>query len=297
MSTVPPLDDPPVTSPAESDEPGDRPGADDPTAAWPPWSAFVALIAGFGIALFGALVIGVIAAALGADFTNPPPAVNIISTVVQDAALVGSAVLFARMQGAARPWHFGLRPTRVRRAVGLVVGAWGIFLAFSAAWVAVLNIDEHDNLPKELGVDQSTVSLLAVAALVAVVAPIAEEVFFRGYFFTALRNWRGTWPAAIITGLVFGLIHAGSSPAGFLVPLAVLGFLLCLLYARTGSLYPCIVLHSLNNSVAFGVSESWGWQIPVLAVAALAVIGSVLGALRRSDGESLGWFPWGARGV
>ena len=43
----------------------------------------------------------------------------------------------------------------------------------------------------------------------------------------------------------------------FLVPLGVFGALLCLLYYRTGSLLPCMVLHALNNSLALGVSQSW----------------------------------------
>jgi membrane protease YdiL (CAAX protease family) len=105
-----------------------------------------------------------------------------------------------------------------------------------------------------------------------VLAPVAEELFFRGYFFTALRNWKGVWPAAILTGVVFGAIHAGSAPVGYLVPLAVFGFALCLLYWRTGSLYPCIVLHALNNSLAFGVSQGWGWEIPLVMLGANAVI-------------------------
>ena len=54
-----------------------------------------------------------------------------------------------------------------------------------------------------------------------------------------------------ITGLLFGGVHAGSAPALDLVPLAALGFGLCLLYRYTGSLYPCIAAHSLNNSLAF----------------------------------------------
>ena len=69
------------------------------------------------------------------------------------------------------------------------------------------------------------------------------------------------WPAALITGLVFGGIHAGSSDPAFLVPLAALGMGLCLLYVRTGSLYPCVAAHALNNSLAFGVSQDWGWEI------------------------------------
>ena len=94
------------------------------------------------------------------------------------------------------------------------------------------------------------------------VAPICEEFLFRGYIFTALRNWRGTLPAAVITGLLFGGVHAGSAPALDLVPLAGLGFGLCLLYRYTGSLYPCIAAHSLNNSLAFASLEGWGWQMP-----------------------------------
>jgi uncharacterized protein len=88
-------------------------------------------------------------------------------------------------------------------------------------------------------------------------------------------------PAAIVTGLVFGAIHAGSADWEFLLPLGVFGFLLCMLRERTGSLYPCIALHCANNSLAFGVSQDWGWEIPVLFVAALSLI-SVAALLVRA---------------
>jgi len=81
---------------------------------------------------------------------------------------------------------------------------------------------------------------------------------------------------------VFGGMHAGSAPALDLLPLAGLGFGLCLLYLYTGSLYPCIAAHSLNNSIAFGSLENWDWQIPVLMVAALAVIWLIARMLIRA---------------
>jgi len=127
-----------------------------------------------------------------------------------------------------------------------------------------------------------TVALVAVTILVCVIAPMAEEFFFRGYFFSALRNWRGLWPAAILTGLVFGGIHAGSAPVGFLVPLAFFGFLLCLIYNATRSLYPCIATHCINNSIAFGVGEHWGWEIPVVLAGSLLTITGVLWIVNRS---------------
>ena len=78
----------------------------------------------------------------------------------------------------------------------------------------------------------------------------------------------------MITGLLFGGVHVGSAPALDLVPLAALGFGLCLLYRYSGSLYPCMIAHSLNNSIAFASLEDWGWQAPVLIVSALVAIGA-----------------------
>jgi membrane protease YdiL (CAAX protease family) len=95
----------------------------------------------------------------------------------------------------------------------------------------------------------------------------------------------GTWVAAIITGILFGLAHTGSALSQDLVPLGFLGFVLCLLRWRTGSLYPCIALHSLNNSLALGVTQ-FHWdagQITGLMAASLVVIGALTLPLGRSS--------------
>jgi membrane protease YdiL (CAAX protease family) len=156
-----------------------------------------------------------------------------------------------------------------------------IFLLVSVAWSAVFNPGK-EKLLEQLGTNEGAALLLLSAALTCVVAPICEELLFRGFVFTALRNWRGTWPAAAITGVVFGGVHAFSAPALDLPPLAGLGFGLCLLYRYTGSLYPCIVAHSLNNSVAFASLENWGLgEALVLIVSALATIGVLVLACKR----------------
>ena len=269
----------------ERPPPPDRP-------AWKPWTAWVGLIAAFGAALIGALCVGIVGALAGADFADPTPAVNIGATVVQDLCLVAAAVLFASMAGRPLPAQFGLRPTSPWKALGWMVATFVAFYVVTLVWVAIVGGDPDDEkLPDELGADRSTFALLAVAFLVSVVAPIAEEFFFRGFFYGALRNWRGVLPAAIITGLVFGAIHAGSADWEFLLPLGVFGFLLCLLRERTGSLYPCIVLHCANNSLAFGVSQDWGWEIPVLFVVALSLIGLAAVAVRAR------WTPAPAAGA
>jgi uncharacterized protein len=248
---------------------------------WKPWMAWAALVAAFAGALVGALVIGAIGSAAGSSFAHPSPAVNISATIVQDLSFIGAALLFASISGRPLPEQFGLRPTRFWPAVGWMAVAFAAFYVFTLVWVAILGVSPDDTkLPDELGVKDSTYALLAVAFLVAVVAPIAEEFFFRGFFYGALRNWKGPWPAAVLTGLVFGSIHLGSAEAAFLLPLAFFGFSLCLLRERTGSLYPGIALHCANNSLAFGVSQHWSWEIPVLFACALGLISLVGLAVR-----------------
>ena len=53
-------------------------------------------------------------------------------------------------------------------------------------------------------------------------------------------------------GLLFGLAHFDSAQPEYLVPLGFLGFVLCIVRWRTGSLYPCMALHSINNCIALG---------------------------------------------
>jgi len=248
---------------------------------WKPWMAWAALVAAFGGAIVGALFVGAIGSAAGSSFSDPSPPVSISATILQDLSFIGAAVLFAGIVSRPLPQQFGLRPTRFWPAVGWMALAFVAFYLFTLAWVAILGTNPDDTkLPDELGVKDSTFALLAVAFLVSVIAPMAEEFFFRGFFFGAMRNWKGPWPAAVITGVVFGAIHLGSAEAAFLLPLAFFGFCLCLIRERTGSLYPCIALHCLNNSLAFGVSQDWGWEIPVLFASSLSIISLVVLTVR-----------------
>lgn len=270
----------PGSPPASSGPPEEL----DASTRWPPWSAPLALATGLLLALFGALLVDIPAAIFGVSLSGSlPPGLEIADTFVQDVAFVAAVVVVARMGGrTVSAWQLGLRPVRFWRGVRGVVIVIVSFLVFSALWAQALNLTGKEKLLDQLGANHNAALLLASAALTCVVAPICEELLFRGYMFTALRNWRGPWLAAVVTGLLFGGVHATSAPVAYLVPLAALGFGLCLLYWRTGSLYPCIAAHCVNNSLAFGSLENWGWQIPVLLVAALASIALLFSAAKRT---------------
>ncbi len=257
-----------------------------PDMDWSPWTAPVALVGGLLLAAVGALIVDLPATLLFGvkiSSSHTPAGIEIADTVVQDIGFVLAASYCAQIGGrVVRAWQFGLRRPGVGwpSAAGLLVFLLVAFLLFSVIWSAAVN-PEKEKLLETLGTNEATSLLLLSAGLTCVVAPICEEFLFRGYMFTALRGWHGTWPAAVITGLVFGVVHAGSAPALDLVPLAGLGFGLCLLYRYTGSLYPCIAAHSLNNSLAFAALEGWGWQAPVLMAGALAAIAALVLLARR----------------
>jgi membrane protease YdiL (CAAX protease family) len=177
-------------------------------------------------------------------------------------------------------WQFGLRGTPWRRATGLVVLAFVAFIVFAAIWSTLIH-SETDKVLEKLGSKEGSALLIASAVLTCVIAPVCEELLFRGFIFTSLRNWKGPWVGAVLTALIFGAVHATSAPAEDLLPLAGLGFVLCLLYRATGSLYPCIALHALNNCLAFGEIEEWGWQIPLLLVGSLVCIWLLVLAAKR----------------
>jgi CAAX protease family protein len=250
-------------------------GAPAPPAqgpGWPAWTAPVALIAGLGMALVGAIALAPIQLALGYDdLADPPFGFEIGLNVVQDLAFIAAAIIFARMTGPARAADFGLVRVRIGRAAKLVAATYAGFFLFTIVWAAALGIDEKDDLAEQLGVGDSPVRIAIFTLLVCVLAPIAEEFLFRGFFFTALRSSMSVPLAAVLTGVVFGGIHIVSSPVAFIVPLMVFGMGLCLLYAATGSLYPCIALHALNNSIAVGATQGWGWEIPLVAAGAIAL--------------------------
>ena len=134
---------------------------------------------------------------------------------------VAAALWLAIWRGRARPEDFGFRRVSLALGVAAVVIAAVGYYGLTAIYGAIANLHGKDKLPSELGATHSTAALVAAGAFVCVIAPIAEEFFFRGFFFGALRKWRvviggrdiGTWLAAVITGLLFGLAHTGSAQA------------------------------------------------------------------------------------
>jgi membrane protease YdiL (CAAX protease family) len=261
----------------------ERPAAAAPS--WPLWTAFAALVAGWlGGSVIGAVVY--LVAGVGGQAGEAPMGYQLLANLGFDVCLVGAAVVFARLGGRVTPASFGLVRTRFWRAVGWMAGAYVTYLVLSAIWLQAWGVqDEKDDITTKLTNDPTPATVAGLAIFAVVVAPIVEEVFFRGFVFTAMRSKLNVAGAAIVTGVMFGVVHAFGSPLSFLFPLAVLGIVLCLVYWKTGSLLPCIALHALNNCIALSTALGWSWQIPLLALGSLATIAAILAPFMRRGGR------------
>jgi uncharacterized protein len=142
---------------------------------------------------------------------------------------------------------FGLhRPESWPRAAAYALAGLGAIWVLSLALSPFLDAGEEQGIvPDEWDPDRLG-AFLAFGAVASLVAPLVEELIFRGVGFALLEPY-GEWLAVIATGILFGVYH------GLIVALPVLaafGIVLGWLRLKTGSVYPCIALHALFNGVA-----------------------------------------------
>jgi membrane protease YdiL (CAAX protease family) len=171
---------------------------------------------------------------------------NVLSQIATALGFLLVPMALAAMRGARGPREIferlGVRafhPSALKW-MGLTVV---LYLAFNIFYSAVITEPHQEDIAKGFGTIPIQIFLIVIAA------PVTEEVCFRGMLFGGLREKLPRIAAALICGLIFGALHAITGVSA-VPPLIVFGFLLALLYEKTGSIVPGILLHMLNNSIA-----------------------------------------------
>jgi membrane protease YdiL (CAAX protease family) len=180
--------------------------------------------------------------------------------VYQYSAFAGGLVVYLIWFGAvlwiAHPrWELLAlrRPASISRAAGLAVAAAATVYVLEAV-VSVIPLPESPG--KEQGLAPThwesahAGAFAANVVLLAVVAPVVEELTFRGLG-QSLLVFLGQWPSILLVGLAFGLAHGLVEALLVLVPF---GIALAWLRSRTDSVYPGMVVHALFNGVALAAA-------------------------------------------
>jgi uncharacterized protein len=168
-----------------------------------------------------------------------------VAAIVQYAFILGILLLIAR--GLPRREVFGLwRPASWPRALGYAVVALFVIWAVAAILSPFLDATDEQGLVPDRWDPSRAGAFAAFFIVVAFVAPVVEELTYRGLGFTLLSSY-GSWTAIVVTGILFGMAH-GLVLA--LPVLAVFGIAVGWLRDRTRSIYPGMLLHGTFNGVA-----------------------------------------------
>lgn len=267
MTSVPPFYEHPGPPPSRPELPDGiappEPPETLPRLGVPVWSPFLVVLASF-VSVFLAQVAVVVAAELvggdGEDVSGTDAA-TIGFTVVLDASLVACTVAAVTWLAQARPTPaaFGLRLPRWRPALGWTLATYVSFWFISGIALLVFGEPEEQDIVVDLKAEDSVLVLGAFAVLTCLLAPLAEEFFFRGFLFRVLRERINLVAGVLITGVAFGLVHLPSGDWIGMIILSVFGMALCVLFHLTSSLLPCIMLHAFHNSISFGVTKELPW--------------------------------------
>jgi CAAX protease family protein len=202
--------------------------------------------------VLSALVVGSTIAAFG-DNTLETMLAEAVAIAMLDVILVGAVILVVARKGAGLT-ALGLRPPT--RGWPRLVGV--VFLAYFAA-IGIVNIygiliqafglnwlEPGDQLGGNFYDHKSVVILTGIAIIF--MAPVAEEIFFRGFIYGGLRRYLNLPVAGLISGLLFAFAHGD---LGLVLPFAGVGLVLAYVYERSGSLYASIGMHFVFNSISF----------------------------------------------
>jgi membrane protease YdiL (CAAX protease family) len=208
-----------------------------------------------GLGLFVLVLLGIVVLYA---FIPPEGMAGSLSMAILEAVLV---LPVAIVLGVRRiHWrHLGFRkfsPDGMAVGCGVAAIIYPLVLLHNLV-LMLLGIDtQGDSLTALYEALQAPVPFLIAGAILA---PLAEEIFFRGFLFAGLRQRHGWVKAMLISSAIFAAFHLQLQA---LIPTFLLGCALAFAYQRSNSLWPGILIHFLINGFALGITVlafQMGW--------------------------------------
>lgn len=215
-------------------------------------SALVIIVAAFLLTVSVLVLAGEVGLA-DTEGTDEPA---LIATLFFEAMFGLGVLALARRRGLGwRDLGF-VRPRRWGPLLAAWIGAYIVLVGYQAA-VRVLeatgldvSLLEADNaIPG--GDERGAVLLVLLGVAVLVMAPLAEELYFRALWYRGLRRFLGVGPALALSGLLFGAFHLN---LGVLIPFSLVGVLLAWANEESGSLWTSIGAHAGFNGISYALT-------------------------------------------
>jgi membrane protease YdiL (CAAX protease family) len=171
--------------------------------------------------------------------------------VTSELPIAGVVALRLVLPGCLSWRDLGLRARPVgEHVVRGLTGGVGLFLTAAVVGLLLTRLGVRQNQFERFeGIQGAPLGLFLLAALAGcAVAPLAEELFFRGYVFHTFRQRYGAPWAYLYSAGLFAAVHANLAAAA---PIFVLGLLLAYIFETSGSILPGAIAHGVNNAISF----------------------------------------------
>jgi membrane protease YdiL (CAAX protease family) len=267
-----------------------------------PWAGPISVPLYMALSVIGVLAIGVVqavllmftldleeVAGLTPEELTPmlfTPGVMAIATILQGLIMVGFAAIVAKVIGRTQREAFAIRSASIAVFVFAVLGGLivGHPMGYVAEWLLRvapwLSLGTLEMLGDVMSTDALSGQLLIVLA-VAVVAPISEELVFRGYIWSALEKVCPPWVTLLVTSILFACFHMDPI---HIIGVFATGLFMGWIRLIGGSIWPCILMHATNNLMAVlatfalgGISDSftpWWFALLATVLALMLVAGT-----------------------
>lgn len=219
-----------------------------PAQRWPIGRFIVTALGTFEAALLTSIAMVTVLGLAGQRPQERTPLDILSVTAASDAAMLLALLILGRRLLGLTLVDLGITAPSldvVRRAAVLGGGLWLVSIVVNIFSIALFG-PRPQSLVVSFGAHGGVDAFVLDLATGAVIAPLAEEILFRGLIFTGLAQRMPWILAGAISGVLFALTHG----IGVLLPIAALGFGLAWVYKRFGTLWAPIAAHSVVNTIS-----------------------------------------------
>ena len=207
---------------------------------------FAVLIVGGGAMILAAVAVVWFAGGDGRGLWERP-LVFVATTLLAQTALMAGSVALVAVRIRRLPWStIGMRGFRRHWVVTAPLLAVALVLLVEVVDRLAGTPVRETEIRMLAPVGFSWVALVLMVAIGGILAPIGEEMLFRGALYTWLRDKWGVWPAVAGSSVIFGAFHVNPYWA---VVTAVIGVVLAMVYEKSGSMWPAAMVHGTYNSL------------------------------------------------
>ena len=175
--------------------------------------------------------------------------------ISQIAFIAGPAYLYTAFRNYNVPRTFSFTPIRIKTVVLAILIACSAFMLVGI--VAVLQELLLPRSPEYIAIWEDVMLKFREAPLtltlfvVSVLPGVCEELLFRGFLLQGMRKKMADIPAIILVGVLFGLFHLDFYR---FLPVSLLGILFGCIVVKTGSIFPAMLAHGVNNAITIFLS-------------------------------------------